>query len=246
MDFNDQRFRQFLSLEFQKRQKKNGRYSLRAFARFLKMDHSNLSKGLQGKRKFGKNVIKKMCRHLGLEEKQFTTPYESLEYQRLSLDAFQMISDWYHYGILELMKVHGFTPDYKWVAAALQISAKDARAAVDRLKRLGLISQKPNAWIDQSDGTSSTVSHLFTHKAFRNLQKQILEMAITAMEETPIEERDQTSMTMAIDSSKLPEAKARIKKFRREMDAFLSKPGYCDRVYHMSISLYPVSKRIER
>ena len=77
--------------------------------------------------------------------------------------------------------------------------------------------------------------------ARRKLQTQILEKAKLAIENTPITERDQSSITMAIDSNKIPEAKERIKQFRRDLCDFLKDSPNQNRVYHLSLSLYPVS-----
>ena len=48
-------------------------------------------------------------------------------------------------------------------------------------------------------------------------------------------------MTMAINKEKLPEAKERIKKFRRELSQFLNEGETNNEVYNLSISLYPVT-----
>lgn len=80
----------------------------------------------------------------------------------------------------------------------------------------------------------------FTATAFRNLQKQILQKAIEALETTPLEKRDQSALTMAMDSKLMPEVRARIKAFRREMAEFQERSKTCDQVYHLSVSFYPV------
>jgi len=46
---------------------------------------------------------------------------------------------------------------------------------------------------------------------------------------------------MAIDTERLGEAKEKIKLFRRELAAFLSRGRKRDQVYHLGISLYPIS-----
>ena len=61
-----------------------------------------------------------------------------------------------------------------------------------------------------------------------------------------MERRDQTSMTMAIDTKLLPQAKEKIKKFRRDMDRLLQSSDTKDEVYHLSVSLYPVTKTTDR
>ena len=51
-----------------------------------------------------------------------------------------------------------------------------------------------------------------------------------------------TSMTMAIDVDRLPEAREVITKFRRELCALLEN-GEQTRVYNLGIQLYPVSEK---
>ena len=73
------------------------------------------------------------------------------------------------------------------------------------------------------------------------MQRQILDKAKDAMEKTPIEKREQSSLTMAIDASLLPLAKKKIAKFRRELHDFLQSTQKTNEVYNLSLSFYPVT-----
>jgi hypothetical protein len=46
---------------------------------------------------------------------------------------------------------------------------------------------------------------------------------------------------MAIDIGKLPEARERIKEFRRDLAKYLCRSGGRNDVYNLSISLYPLT-----
>ncbi len=52
-------------------------------------------------------------------------------------------------------------------------------------------------------------------------------------------------MTMAIDARDLPEAKERIQKFRRDLCHFFERSGHPKEVYHLTVSLYPVTIKEE-
>ena len=54
----------------------------------------------------------------------------------MSIDKFSVISEWYHYAILELTYVSGFKADYKWIARKLSITVEEAKVAIERLIRL--------------------------------------------------------------------------------------------------------------
>jgi len=258
-----QTFREYLRSVLVERCDRNPQYSLRAFARSLMIDPSTLAKLLGGSRPLGRRLIHKLSMRLGLNPAEVQTFVEHYEfsrstsrrtsaasvqpkappnlYENLPLDSFKVISDWYHYGILELMQVENFKQDLAWISKCMGISIHQAKSAIERLHRVGILETSPEGrWVEPLAPKTTTTGNAFTHAAFRNLQKSILEKALIALEEVPFEERDQTSMTIAIDSSRLPEAREKIKAFRRELDDFLS-GGKRDRVYHLGISLYPIS-----
>lgn len=242
--------KELLQRELVNRCRKNPKYSLRAFARSLEIEPSQLSKIINGKRQPREKLINSIIAKLNLspqEAQHYAKPSnsETNPYQTLTLDHFEVIADWYHYAILELTQVAGLQLSFKSIARTLGISEAEAKLAVNRLIKLEMLEiTDDHQWIDRS-GLVTTVGNAFTAVAFRRLQKQVLEKALSALEETPLSERDQTSITMAMPSALLPQAQAKIKKFRRNLCKFLQENSLKkDRVYHLSISLYPVSKKI--
>jgi plasmid maintenance system antidote protein VapI/DNA-binding MarR family transcriptional regulator len=242
-------FHFLLQREFMGRCRKNPRYSIRAFARALKINHSTLSKLIRGKRRITKSTLLQLGPHLGLSAKEIehfvsrlnSEEVAAMNYHQLSLDLYQIIADWYHYAIFELITLKDFQPNHRWIAKKLQITPTEVTSAVDRLTRVGLIEIKNHRkWI-QKTPLITTVGNEFTAAAFRELQRGILKKAILALEEIPFEFRDQSSMTMAVNSSMLPEAKKKIKNFRRNLCKFLQKNKERDAVYQLGISLYPLT-----
>lgn len=238
-----------LRRELHKRCEKNPRYSLRAFARFLAIEPSALSKILHGKRIPSERTHQKLVDALGIRRADLphivgsaAKPMQSRsDYVTLPVDLFRSISEWHHYAILELTRVEDFTPDARWIAKRLGIELGKARAAIERLFRMDLLAlDAKGAWVDRSEHVT-TVGHAFTNDAFRALQRGILERAIHAMEAVPIEKRDQSSMTMAADSARVKVAKERIKKFRRSLCKYLQGSKKRDTVYQLSVSLFPVT-----
>lgn len=254
LDSNQQLdFRRLLQSELVKRTKNNPRYSLRAFARHLEVQSGFLSNLLNGKRSLTSATIRRFGKKLGLssqqisiyEEKNNASREHSISYQQISLDYFTMISDWYHFAILELMTVKGFQSNVLWISRKLGISAAEAQLAIDRLMRLGYIQiNKKGNW-SPSEGHTTTLGTKDTTEALRKMQKQILEKAITALQTVSPSLRDQSGMTMAISMSRLPQAKEKIKKFRRELCQYLEGGKTKEAVYQLSVSLYPLSQENE-
>jgi len=240
--------RSWLTSDLAARCRKNPQYSLRSYARFLELDPSTLAKMIKGKREIGQKVASRLVSKLGFPQgfavdAMLSTKEASYPFSSIAFEDFKSIADWYHYAILELMHTDHFVSDAAYVADALGINVHECREAIARLIRLQMLRVKPDGtWVDNTDGTSTTLEHPYTEAAHRKLQQNILEQAIVALEETPMAERDQSSMTVAIDSSRLPVAKEMIKKFRRELTEYLSSGPKKDRVYQMSFSVFPVSK----
>lgn len=227
-----------LKQELLVRTKRNPKYSLRAFARQLDIEASLLSKILRGQRKAGPKIKAKIAAALGTQK----LPLNSEKVEYLNEDQFQMISDWYHYAILELLMIKGFSKKPHSISKALGISLVEAKDACDRLLRLGYIKAGASGEYISLKKKFSTFSTPDTNAAFRNLQRGVLEKALQALDEIPVRERDQTSMTMAVDPKILPKAKEKITKFRREFCKWLESQGQPSEVYHLSLSIYPVSK----
>jgi transcriptional regulator with XRE-family HTH domain len=240
-------FRLWLQRQFTERCKRNPRYSLRAFAKALHLDASSLSQILSGKRPISKKGIQTICKRLSAtpaDLKAFglleSSPSTHPDYYQVSLDEFTAISDWYHYAILELTFISGFRPDPIWIARQLSITKEEAKAAIERLKRLGLLLEE-NKSLVKSARFHTNQSAVNTSSAHRELQRQLIHKALIAVDECQPEEKDITSITMAIDETKLDQARKLIQRFRRDLCALLE-DGNQTRVYNFTLQLYPVSK----
>ncbi len=142
-------FRQFLQSELVRRTKLNPRFSLRAFAKHLNVQSGFLSKLLLGQRRITPAVIERFGPKLGLNLQEIEAYQKisrgeesSLDFRQISYDSFQMISDWYHFAILELASIEEFDPHPRWISDKLGISLAEAKDATERLIRLGYVSQR--------------------------------------------------------------------------------------------------------
>lgn len=241
-------FRSWLQKQFTDRCRKNARFSLRSFARMLDTDPSTVSQILAGKRKVSQKSINKICDRLSAAptERRRFLPAKGAEgatadaaYHQLTADAFAVMADWYHYAILELTYVKGFQSHPRWIGAKLGLSPTEAAIAVERLERLELLERvggrlvKTNAFLTNfADGA--------TAPALRELQRQLLRRALEAIDFVPPEDKDITSITMAVNPERIPEARKKIKKFRRELCDFLT-AGEQTQVFNLGVQLYPIS-----
>lgn len=238
-NIDQEEFLTFLGSELTRRIRQNPRYSLRSFAKHLGIEPSFLSKILTRKRKLTTRTIDRMSQKLGIsmENKE-----SALTFSPLNSDQFALISDWYHFAILELTELKNFSSTPASIASKLGISKQEAKEATERLIRLGHLSRDKNGTLRNSSGRLTTTTNPFTTVAFRNLQRQILQKAIEALDQYDLSVRDQSSITVATNENLLPEAKRRIQRFRRSLLQFLDQtPKEKNSVYNFSLSLYPVT-----
>lgn len=248
-------FRSFLQNELTRRIRTNPRFSLRGFAQILQVQSGFLSKILKGQRRVTPATVRRFGHRLNLslpEMDAFVAQCSKLteqteeNFRQVAYDHFQVIADWYHFAMLELISLPEFQSHPRWIAKSLGISVIEAKTAIDRLLRLGFIVVDPTSgqW-KAREKHSTTLGIQESIEALKRMQRQILEKAIQALDSFPIEKRDQSSMTMAIDSSQLPAAKLRLKKFRRSLCTFLESGTKIDSVYQLSISLFPLNHEVE-
>lgn len=258
-------YREFLKDSLEQRSQKNPKYSLRAFARDLDLAPQILSAVFNNKKGISVEVASKIATRLGLNEQEsnyfcdlvdltharsvgarkiaalrLARYKQELKFQNLKMDAFRLISDWYHYAILELTFVQGFKSDTAWIAKRLKISQHEAQQAVERLLRTGLLIEEKGQYTKAE--THHTTTHDVPSEAIRNFNRQILQKATDALTFQDVSERDLTTMTMAIDVKKIPEAKKRIRAFRHELTEFLE-TGERKEVYCLSLQLFRLSEK---
>lgn len=249
--FND--FPGWFRREFLRRRQRNNRYSLRAFAGYLNLSPATVSQLLAGKRRPSAKFIKRLFPHLEAtpkeqeflllsvkKNKSFDLESSNHDYHLLAKDAVKIVGDWYHYAILELTSVQDFKYDFKWIARQFDISVPEARDAVERLIRAKLLVEK-NGELSKSYSFITNYEEGMTNAALKNLQRHVLQRALSAIDEVPGEQKDITSITMAIDETKITEAKKMIKKFRRDLCSYLES-GPKKRIYNLAVQLYPLSK----
>jgi uncharacterized protein (TIGR02147 family) len=248
-------FRTFLQNTLAERCQKNPQYSLRAFAKSLNVNHSHLSLILRGERRLTPKFIKKTGQSIGIGPQQLSrylaqstngkaSSIENSSLQQIQVDQFDLISDWWHDALLELIRLPSFKNDEVWMAKRLNISVHQVRSAIERLHRIGLITvdrngKVQNIFID----TTTNIDNSISSPALKKYHKVMFDKSILAHEELPRTIRDVSSMTVAVSSKDLLKAKNLIAEFRvRFMEIMQSQPSQFDEVYQLMVSFFPVTK----
>ena len=230
----------------------NSSYSLRAFARSLKIEPSALSQIINKKRPLTEKMKLRLGSALGLgvRELELMLSSDSLlktrnsRFQQMSLDTFALISDWYHYAIIEATYLSDFKPCAKWISCKLGITKSEANIAVERLFRLGLIEKTTEGlWKDATEnGELTHITPGLSSVGARQYQAQILELSKKAIQEVELDERNHTSATLCFDIDDFPKAVQKIAEFRRKFAKELQPKKKAKSVYQIQISFFPLTR----
>lgn len=264
MQFKD--YHEILTTEFERRKFANSSYSLRAFARDLGLSAPRLSqilakksglspesaKDLAEKLKLSPEMTNWFCDSAGAtfarnakEKAEFTkrvTQYkrEAKKFGEINLEYFKVIADWFHFAILELTYLQDFENSTPWMAAKLGITKAEVITAVERMKKLGLLTEKDGKLVDTFKflATPSDIPSV----ALRKFNAQLMKKAIEALNEQDVLQREISSNIFSVDKAKLPEFKDRIREFRRDMERFGSEAQDKNSVYCLGIQFFELIK----
>lgn len=234
-----------LKKELERRKSFTPSYSVRKFARDLDISPAQLSQLISEKRNISDKILQKISKSLELsssESKQLRNisgREPTSTKNELREDHFKLISDWYHFAILSLSEIKGSKADSRYVSKKFGISLEEANEAIFRLRRLGLIKI-------HNDDTFEQVQkdlHIESKTKNESIQKyhtQNLRLSEYKLKTIEPERREFSSMTMAIDPSKLARARTLINQFKEDMTDLLE-AGNKKEVYQLSIQLFPLS-----
>lgn len=158
---------------------------------------------------------------------------------QLSEDKFKVIADWYNFAIVELCKMKKPISDENQVTRRLGVSVVEAKNALNRLKRLGLIEEKHG--VLRATTVSLSTTRDIPSSAIRRYHRQNLALADKSIEIDPVDLREFSSITIPADLGRLKEAKDLIMEFKRKIGRFLETSNTSE-VYTLAIQLFPVSR----
>ncbi|MEC9283740.1 MAG: TIGR02147 family protein [Bdellovibrionota bacterium] len=235
-------YRDILMDELRRRKALNESYSLRAFAKYLELSASRLSQILNEKEglSYGKaqELVKKLklsdkeeqifCLSVGAlhsrkhaEKEAFSHRLGEIKksnekYEQIGLEYFQVISDWYHFAILELTRLDDFHNDEEWIANRLGIKKEEVKLAIARMKNLKLLEEKDGKLIDN-------FQYLVTPQdtpsvALKKFNSQLMKKAMLALFEQDVDQREIASTILTIDREELPAIKKLIRDFRKSLE----------------------------
>lgn len=159
--------------------------------------------------------------------------------RNLSDDEIQLIQEWYHPAIINLVSLPDAQTDPQWFADRLSISLEQSEKALKRLLRLNLIALESGRYVRTSVFISTRKD--VTSSVVREVHEQMLERSKLALNRIPVEFRDISHMVLTINPQKMTQAKKEIQTFRKRLANMLQE-GAQEDVYLLGVQLVPLSR----
>jgi uncharacterized protein (TIGR02147 family) len=240
----------------------NPQYSLRAFSNKVGVHVGALSSIMNGKRNVSRDLAERVVARLMLDPQERAEILElfpvkrsqkemrdevaqgvvlNARYRELSAQQFKVIAEWEHFGVMALLRCPEKFENAAQVAARMGITEARARLVIERLIELKMVNVEADGSLKRSEEnfrTSDDVADISVRKA----HDESLELARKSLYRDSVEERDFSSITIAVDPEKLSMAKERIRQFQDELAQLLD-TGTKTEVYRVSMQMFPLSVR---
>ena len=254
-----------VSEDFDRRRQKNPRYSLRAYAAYLGVNASALSRLRRGQAmpspKTAAKIAKKLqvsaddkrillrnlledrrAREAATLAKALDAPDLRPRPHELDADASASVFNVTAHAIMQLAETDDFRADARWIARRLRRPQDDVESTVRALLRHGLVIKTPDGRMANSNRQITAVNSDATDRVRREHQKAILREAIASVDRDAFADRAHYGVAMSISPDKLPLARKMIVEFlERLSDALESGPRA--EVYQFAAQLFPLSFR---
>ncbi len=263
-------YRAFLNDYCRWRRDADADFSQRTFAKEAGLPASSsslLPAVLKGRRNLSQNLRVKFAKALGLPEREaryfdllvqfnqakgmteknfFFSQLSKFRTSRAYImqDAqFEFFSNWYYSAVRNFFGMETKERNPAAIAARLfpEVSAQQVENAITVLLKLGLIKKTAN-------GYTVTEKHISTPQdvkalAAREHMRELTRMSMEVFDRTPPEQRQYNALMFTVSPEGLNTVKERVRSFLEELREILDRDRAEDRIYTLTLQLFPNSRQ---
>lgn len=251
--------------------RQSGRFSFRNFNRHSGFRSSGALKlVMDGKRNLAQEGIFKVAKGLrlnGTELKFFNQlvlmnqagSHEEKDYHFRQISAYRpfrkakeltalqydCLSRWYYAAILELVRLHDFQENPEWIARRLggDVTLSEVRRALTDLEQLKFLTRDEGRKIRRTEQTLVTPDEVRSLSVV-NFHRQMCDLAKKAVTEVPSDQREFSSITIALSEDGLSKIKKRFQEFKRELDSYLEENQTAkNQVIQINLQVFPLTTK---
>ena len=264
-------FRNFLNDRLNELKDDNTTFSRRYFVKKLGLASSSyLSRIIDGSKNLSERLARKLPDVLGLTVEETSFFYDLVRYgqakttaakvealdmlrrnrrfikvHQLALDHFDYYSDPLTLTLREMVANRDFSEEPQWIAKRLPFksSPKKIKLAIEKLIRLGFLERDDQGKLVVCTKHVASGDHLGS-VPLRTYHRNMLEMAAESIEK-PVNIRHFRGLTVSIPSETYEEITEQMAMCVNRVRAIVDASGPSDHVYHLEMSLFPLTNRDE-
>jgi len=254
-------YREIIKRKLADRCAKNRQYSLRALARDMNWDVSQLSRVLNAKQHLSFSSAKLLAEELfdASSEKEIflalvefetakkpevrrlaANKIETLRVQDtvipLQIEAFRVISEWYHVAILDYTLLNHADTSPSAIAKVFGLTELETRFAIERLLGLGLLERKGQRL--GKTATRLSVPSGPRQQSIRTFHKQMITKALDAIEAQTTTQRYLRAETLVLDAKDLTRVIELIDDLGKRAQRVSSKSKKKELLYQINVQLF--------
>ncbi len=243
-----------LNDELRLRKSKNQRYSMRSFARFLGIDSTALSRILNEERlpspRTSLKILKAMdlwtpdnTARLKANAKNLRSRHRDLLMNSFENDLFETLFEAHHIYVLTSLCLNGLSKSrlISHLSKNCGISEVRFKQVTEDLKAIGAIIEEDRK-LKVVYKNKSTIPLPFTSEKRKKLQQEFLALASEAIDNFSMEERDNSTLTVAISRQDLPKIRKVLRESHIKINRISESRKVRDAVYNICLAAYPVLK----
>ncbi|MBN1759839.1 MAG: TIGR02147 family protein [Chitinispirillaceae bacterium] len=260
-------YREYIRDAIEEKRRKNPRFSFRCAAGRIGTGSGTLSRILNNKRHLGASLLPRLISFLGLKRREaeyfsLLVNFELLADETKKRQCYrdilrmrtgrtttipeenhQFFEQWYHVALFELLRIVKSTSDSTALGSMLMppISGPKARKAIEVLTRIGYIRQTE----DESSCTTEpflTTGDTWESVAIHSFQVAMSHLATKALDTVPKEERDFSTLTMALSNEAFRKVREVVKNARDEIAAIERECRNPERVFQINLQCFPLTQ----
>lgn len=263
-------YRDYLSLVYAACKAEDVSYSYVRFSEDLGLSSTNAHSVIAGRRSLTVKAAEKICTALGLtgiqrryflklvEQKRArsTADRDEIFAARLELRQKTLPTDldkrqlaffehWYNAAILEILRLDDAQDQAEWLASVLSPSVPQAKVAtsLQLLKDLGYIAFDSGRNRYFPTDVTITTGNEIIGMAIASYHRQMLKLAVDALDEVDADERDISAVTLMASPALVAQFKDELAALRKRLLALAAQEQAATEVMQLNLQLFPLKKR---
>jgi len=162
-------------------------------------------------------------------------------------DHYGYFSSWWNVALREELNVIAFSGDFHDLADRFQpdVTVSQIRRAIGLLDKLGMIQEDSSGIYDPAESFVMT-DGVTNPEQVRSFQKETLNLALKALDNTPKQDRDISTLTVSTTRACFEMICKRLDEIRNEIIELVKKEPKAEEVYQFNFQAFPLTRNAEK